>query len=140
MIEIWAPANIAFEPITVAAITAEGDVLDALASGISSPFIEQLGTDIDVPEPGVINGFYVADAGGPNGFNPFGSNIFVVDDDPTVRDERVSSHEVGHILGLHHALDDPSRLMFSGTDGTTLSSEERTVAAYAARGVLDGVR
>jgi hypothetical protein len=30
--------------------------------------------------------------------------------------------------------------MFSGTDGTTLTEAEITVARYAAAGILDGVR
>ncbi len=61
-------------------------------------------------------------------------------DEPTVHDERVSSHEVGHILGLHHALGDSDRLMFSGTNGTDLADEEITTSRYGATGILDGVR
>ena len=61
-------------------------------------------------------------------------------DAPSVHDERVTSHEIGHILALHHVLDDPGRLMFSGTNGTALSEEEVIVARYAADGLLKRVR
>jgi predicted Zn-dependent protease len=57
-----------------------------------------------------------------------------------VHHERVTSHEIGHILGLHHVLDNSDRLMYSGTNGMALSEEEITVARYAAQGLLDGLR
>ena len=57
-----------------------------------------------------------------------------------VFDRRVSSHEVGHILGLHHVLRDPDRLLFSGTNGMTLTEDEATVARYFAKGIIQGVR
>ena len=61
-------------------------------------------------------------------------------DTPSVLDERVTSHEIGHILGLHHVLDDQDRLLFSGTNGMNLSEEEIIVARYAADGLLKRVR
>ena len=84
--------------------------------------------------------FYSQSIGGPNGIAPFGTRLFFVMDTPSVRDERVSSHELGHILGLHHVQDDPDRLMFSGTNGMTLTQEEVTVARYFAQGILDRLR
>ena len=57
-----------------------------------------------------------------------------------MHDRRVSSHEVGHILGLHHVLTDSNRLLFSGTNGMALTDEEAAVARYVAQGILDGVR
>ena len=92
------------------------------------------------PPPGIVNGFYVREAAGVNGFAPTGRRIFFVVDEPSVHDERVSSHEVGHIFGLHHDLNNPGRLMFSGTNGTTLRPEEQAVARYIAQGLLDGAR
>ncbi|MCP5100416.1 MAG: hypothetical protein GY943_33115 [Chloroflexi bacterium] len=75
-----------------------------------------------------------------NGTVPFSGRAFSVMDNPSVHHERVSSHEIGHILGLHHVLDDAGRLMFSGTNGMALSAEEVTVARYAAQGMLERVR
>lgn len=140
MNEIWAPARITFDPIEIAQIDVPDDVVAALARGDDRSFLEQAGISFDVPGAGIVNGFYVRDAGGPNGFTPAGSRVFFVDDEPTVHDERVSSHEVGHIFGLHHATDDARRLMFSGTNGMTLTLQEREVARYVAQGILDGVR
>lgn len=93
-----------------------------------------------VPDPGVIAGFYVPSLGGVSGFAPSLSRVFFVTDEPTVHDERVSSHEIGHLLGLHHNLDDSERLMFSGTNGMALSEGEVATARYVAQGMLDGVR
>jgi hypothetical protein len=90
--------------------------------------------------PGLINGFYVARAAGVNGFTPTGSTVFFVVDEPSVHDERVSSHEIGHILGLRHAADDAGRLMFSGTNGMTLTGQEEDVARYGAEGLVDATQ
>ena len=43
-------------------------------------------------------------------------------DEPTLLDERVSSHEIGHILGLVHARSDPSRLMFIVAAATLIAA------------------
>ena len=138
---IWAQADITFDPVTVEAIDVPIDTLRPLATSLDSdPFFAGAGTRFDVPNPGVVNGFYVRRAGQVNGFAPTGSRVFFVVDEPTVHDERVSSHEVGHIFGLHHTLEDAGRLMFSGTNGMALSEQEQEVARYAAQGLLDGVR
>ncbi len=139
--EVWAQANVIFDPITVATIAAPTDVLEAIALGLdTSRFFDQIGATFDVPDPSAVNGFYVRTAGRVNGFAPIGSRVFFVIDEPSVHDERVSSHEVGHIFGLHHQLEDPGTLMFSGTNGTVLTEDEIVVARYVAQGVLDGVR
>jgi hypothetical protein len=136
---IWAAADIVFDPVTVREIDVPGDVLRAIAESLDTgPFFEQVGRTFDVPQPGVVNGFLVRFAGGVNGFAPDGSRVFFVVDQPTVHDERVSSHELGHIMGLRHALDDSGRLMFSGTNGMDLDEEEQAVARYGAQGLLDG--
>ena len=111
-----------------------------MLAGNVAPFFNEIGDSITLPQVSTINGFYIRSVGGPNGTNPFRSRSFFVIDEPSVFDRRVSSHEVGHILGLHHVLDDPSRLLFSGTNGMTLTEEEATVARYFAQGINQGVR
>ena len=138
--EIWAQAGIIIEVQTISRVAVQADRLQAIAAGDFRGFFQGAGTAFDLPEPSLLNGFYARQIGGPNGINPFGSRVFFVMDKPSVYSERVTSHEIGHILGLHHNLDDQNRLMFSGTNGMTLSAEEITVARYAAQGLLDGVR
>ncbi|MEA2001114.1 MAG: hypothetical protein U9N84_04400 [Actinomycetota bacterium] len=141
MNDIWGEAGVELAVETVARIEAPAAVLTDLAAGTTSSFLDAaVGGGIDVPGPATINGFYVRRIGTANGMTPFGTRVFFVADEPTVNDERVSSHEVGHILGLHHALDDSGRLMFSGTNGTALVDAEITTARYAATGILDGLR
>lgn len=138
---VWAQANVLFDPINIETLAVPTDVLDAIARGLdTSRFFDQIGVSFEVPNAAAVNGFYVRAAGRVNGFAPSGSRVFFVIDEPSVNDERVSSHEVGHIFGLHHQLEDPGTLMFSGTNGTVLTEDEITVARYGAQGVLDGVR
>lgn len=138
--EIWAAADIVFDPVNVATIEVPAAALVDLDRLEARTFLVAAGVEFDVPDPGVLNGFYVARLGGVNGFAPNGTRTFYVVDRPSVHDERVSSHEIGHLLGLHHALDDSGRLMFGGTNGMALTDEEITVARYFAKGILDAVR
>lgn len=138
---IWAQADIRFDPVIVHEIDIPADVLAAITTGRNTdPFFASAGQGFDVPDPGLINGFYVRAAGGVNGFTTSGSRVFFVVDEPSVHDERVSSHEVGHIFGLHHDLADSGNLMFSGTNGMNLTEQETEVARYGAQGMLDGQR
>jgi hypothetical protein len=138
---IWDQANVDLELASSATITAPEAVLFDLASGDTNSFFNAASAGVIViPEPGAILGFYVKQIGSANGLTPLGTRIFFVADDPSVNDERVSSHEVGHILGLNHTRDDASRLMYSGTNGTGLTDEEAVVARYGATAILDGVR
>ena len=138
---IWRGGGVVLDIQGIHEIDAPADVLLALARGDTSAF---LGAAVEgrfaVPDPSVVNGFYVRDAGGVNGVAPAGTRTFFVVDEPTVHDERVSSHEIGHIFGLHHETEDPDRLMYSGTNGTDITELEAAAAVYGARGVLDGLR
>jgi hypothetical protein len=141
MNSIWAQAGIELRVETVARVEVPADVLIDLAAGDTSSFVDAATRGVFlVPGPGIVNGFYLRRIGTANGLTPLGTRIFFVADEPTVNDERVSSHEIGHIFGLHHVLDNSSRLMFSGTNGTTLNTEEQSVARYSVTGILDGVR
>ena len=137
---IWSQANIVFEIQTIERLALSAAPLQGVLTGNFQPFFNSLGQETNIPEPSLLNGFYSQNIGGPNGIAPLGTRIFFVMDTPSVHDERVSSHELGHILGLHHVQDDPDRLMFSGTNGMTLTPEEITVARYYAQGILDRLR
>ena len=138
---IWDQAGINLTLANARTITAPESVLQDLAAGDTRSFFDAAGTGvIEIPDPGALLGFYVKEIGGVNGLTPLGTRVFFVADDPTVHDERVSSHEIGHILGLSHTLNDATRLMYSGTNGTDLTDEESTVARYGATAILDGVR
>jgi hypothetical protein len=138
---IWAQANIRLNVQTIEHAIVPDELLTGIAGGDFSSFFNAVNTgQVVLPNLSVITGFYVHDLGGPNGINPASSNVFFVMDMPSVHDERVTSHEIGHILGLHHVRDDPDRLLFSGTNGTELDAEEIVVARYVAQGLLNGVR
>ncbi len=141
MTDIWNQAGIALDITVVGEIEVPSDVIAAVASRDGRAFL--IAADqgrFEIPNPGTLIGFYVPDAGGANGFTPLALRTFFVSDVSSVHDERVSSHEIGHILGLRHTLDDRDRLMFPGTNGMTLTADEITVARYVAQGLLDGVR
>jgi hypothetical protein len=141
ILEIWSQAGIDLNIGTITRIEAPARSLSALTSGETASFLNDVyGGAINVPDPGAINGFYVGSLGSINGVAPLGSRVFFVTDEPSVHDERVSSHEIGHILGLHHALDDSGRLMYSGTNGMDLVDQEIEASRYAARGIIDGAR
>ncbi|GMQ99143.1 MAG: hypothetical protein BMS9Abin17_1705 [Acidimicrobiia bacterium] len=138
---IWLEAGVDLTIRTISRITAPPDVLERVARGETSSFVDAaVSGAISVPEPAIINGFYVRQVGSANGETPLGTRIFFVTDNPSVHDERVSSHEIGHILGLHHTQEDSGRLMYSGTNGMSFSDGEIDVARYGAAGILDGNR
>ncbi len=138
--EIWGQANIRLEIQTIQRLTVPDDVMVQVAARNFSPFFAAANRDLAIENPSLLNGFYAKEIGGVNGVVPNNTRTFFVTDQPTVHDERVTSHEIGHILGLHHVLTDPNRLLFSGTNGMELSPEEIVVARYNAQGILDGLR
>jgi hypothetical protein len=137
---IWEPAGIAFDIKTIQRVAFPSPILRPIIAGDFGPFFNGAETDLVIPELALINGFYTRGIGGPNGIVPFSSRVFFVTDEPTVHHERVSAHEIGHILGLHHTLEDRGRLMFPGTNGMELTSEEIAVARYVAQGMIDRLR
>jgi len=142
--KIWAQANIQLDPVVMRRITAPPEALHGLSHGIGQGgllnFFRSIRTgeiDIDRNANGpVIWIFYVRNIQGVNGLNPNGVNAIFVVDSPTNQDYRVTSHELGHILGLHHAQDDSNKLLFSGSNGSVLSEIEKTVARYSAENLI----
>lgn len=140
MNDIWSQADIRFDLGNVSRVEVPPDVLSGMGRGDLRAFVLAIGDGVQVTEPSTLNAFYLRSVGGPNGINPFSSRMFFVIDEPSVHDRRVSSHEIGHILGLHHDLRDAGTLMFSGTNGMEISEDEATVARYVANGILNGIR
>ena len=115
-------------------------ILADIARGDFASFFRTIESQNIFPDPGLINGFYASDLGGPNGINPGGYRLFFVTGEPSVHDERVTAHEIGHILGQHHTLEEQDRLIYPGTNGMRLTEEEIIVSRYVAQGLLDRVR
>jgi hypothetical protein len=136
MNQIWSQANIRLELDDLETIAVDPAVLAQVARGNIRAFFDRLGGSIPftVTGPGssLISGFYTKRVGGANGINPLGTGWFMVIDEPTVFDHRVSSHEVGHILGLQHTGAERDQLLYSGTNGMTLTQEEITLSRYVA--------
>ncbi len=138
--EIWAPAGIKMQIQSVQELELPSPIIRSIFSGDFQPFFNGLEREFAVSDPSLLNGFYAQNIGGPNGIVPSRGRLFFVTDEPSVHDERVSAHEIGHILGLHHTLQDEGRLMFPGTNGMSLTDEEIGVARYVAQGLLDRLR
>ncbi|MDA1257245.1 MAG: hypothetical protein O3C10_05300 [Chloroflexi bacterium] len=138
--DIWDAADIRFELRFIGALVLPRDVLVALMAGNTGPFFDGLGTRFDVTSASTVNAFFVPSFDTANGVNPTGTRTAFIVDEPTVHDRRVTSHEIGHMLGLHHELHDPGQLMFSGTNGMRLTEPEIATARYVAAGILSGVR
>ena len=130
---IWRQAGIQLELKTVSTVQVPKTVLRALLAGDLGLFFNQLGRNINIPGAAAINGYYVRGLGGSNGIAVPGAHSYFVMDTPSVFDRRVSSHEVGHILGLEHTLADRSRLLYPGTNGMTLTQEEAVRARESAQ-------
>lgn len=138
--EIWGQAGIFIKVQNIQRLTLPDDTVLAIRDGNFRPFLAGIDVEFSIPNPSLLNGFYASRIGGPNGIAPAGTRLFFVTDTPSVHDERVTAHEIGHIFGLHHVLNDPGRLMFSGTNGMGLTEQEIGVARYVAQGTLDHLR
>lgn len=144
MNEIWSQANIRLGLDKLGTIAVDPNVLAQVAQGNIRAFFDRLGGSIPFTRTGtessLISGFYTKRVGRANGITPLGTGWFMVIDEPSVFDRRVSSHEVGHIFGLQHTNTDQGRLMYSGTNGMALTPEEITLARYIAMELLEAKR
>ena len=144
MNEIWGQAGIHLELANLETIVVDADVLAQVAKGDIRAFFDRLGGTIPFnvtgPESSLISGFYTRRIGGSNGITPLGTGWYMVMDEPSVFDRRVSSHEVGHILGLRHVFEDPGRLLYPGTNGMSLTPGEITLTRYVAMELMKAKR
>ena len=134
--EIWAQAGIKFEIKYVGRINVPSKILKPLTDGNPKPFLKGINKDFKVSNPSMLNAYYVSSIGLVNGI-AVREDMFLVADNPTVKDERVTAHEIGHLFGLGHDLSDTSKLMYSGTNGTVLTPEEIKTARINAQRKLD---
>jgi len=140
---IWRQANIHMKPVSIQRVTVPSELLSGLAwrrgrGGIARFFSAIRHGEIDIQNnrgQALVSAFYVRTLGGPNGLKPLGANALFVADNTSNDDFRVTSHELGHILRLHHPINNPDLLMFQGSNGQLLRPVEQTVARYAARGL-----
>ena len=128
MNDIWRQADTELRLETVATVQVLANVLEGFLAGDLGPFFNGFGRTFNVPGTAAINGYYVRGLGGANGVTVPSTRSFFVMDTPSVFDRRVSSHEVGHILGLEHTLSGKDRLLYPGTNGMALTSEEVEIA------------
>ena len=130
--EIWLQAGIKFEIKYIGRIELSTDILKELTNGNYNPFLTGMDHEFQISNPSLLNAFYTSSIGQVNGIASR-SNMFFVTDFPSVRHERVTAHEIGHLLGVGHAHRDTERLMYSGTNGTIITKEEIKTARDQAK-------
>ena len=141
--KVWNQAGIRIDPVTMQRVTVREELLHGLIhkrgrGGISNFFrsIRHGDTNLKVNDKAVMWAFFVPNLGGPNGLRPLGINSIFVADNTTNKAYRVTSHEIGHVLGLHHTQHSPGQLLYPGSNGLTLDNTEQIVARYNAQRLL----
>ena len=125
--EIWSQAGIRFEIDYIGRIPVPNSIIRDVINGNYKPFIQGREVKFEVPSSSRINVFYAYEVGLLNGIT-LEDRVVIIKDSPGSQTERVTAHELGHNLGLHHAHEDSLRLMYPGTSGTVLTSQETKTA------------
>ncbi len=134
--EIWSQAAIKINVRYTDRTELPHEIIKAFVEGNYKPFLNGINRKFYLKNHSRINAFYSKRIGGPNGRALMRYNIFFVADTPTVHDQRVTSHEIGHLLGLGHEPYNRKRLMYSGTNGIQLTIEEIYTARKNATAIL----
>ena len=134
--EIWAQAAIKINVRYIHRTELPHEIIKAFIEGNYKPFLNGLNRKFYLQNHSIINAFYSKRIGGPNGRALTRYGIFFVTDNPFVHDQRVTSHEIGHLLGLGHEPYNRKRLMYSGTNGILLNTQEINTARKNAIDIL----
>ena len=130
---IWSKAGIALD-VSFEETTLNDSLINAVATG-NFDLLYVLVPDND-PR---LHVFYVSDLLGPNGI-ALAPQVALIADKTSVDDFRATAHEIGHLLGLEHTTDSPSRLMFPGANGRALTASEILLARKNAQALEERAR
>ncbi len=134
--EIWSQAAIKINVRYIHRTELPHEIIKAFIEGNYKPFLNGINRKFNLQNHSIINAFYSKRIGGPNGRALTRYGFFLVTDTPFVHDQRVTSHEIGHLLGLGHELYNRKRLMYSGTNGIQLTTKEINTARKNAAAIL----
>jgi hypothetical protein len=134
--EIWAQAAIKINVRYIHRTELPHEIIKDFIEGNYKPFLNDINRIFYLQNHSIINAFYSKRIGGPNGRALTRYGFFLVTDTPFVHDQRVTSHEIGHLLGLGHEPYNRKRLMYSGTNGIQLTTKEINTARKNAAAIL----
>jgi len=134
--EIWSQAAIKINVRYIHRTELSHEIIKAFIEGNYKPFLNGINRKFYLKNHSIINAFYSKRIGGPNGRALTRYGFFLVTDTPSVHDQRVTSHEIGHLLGLGHEPYNRKRLMYSGTNGIQLTTKDINTARKNAAKIL----